>query len=96
MGYYNFNDSEQNLRYSKNKHIAVPVAAMRKYYEWRRLVRDYGHDPITAANTVSDANPERLQGDTFSFRLTQEHRVVYTKQGNNITVLTVGGHYVRQ
>lgn len=96
LGYYNFDDGEQKLRHSKKRHIEVHPAAMRKYYEWRRLVRDYGHDPKSAANTVSDAKPEKLQGDTFSFRLTQEHRVVYTKLGNNITVHSVGGHYVRQ
>lgn len=96
MGYYNFDDSEQRSRFNKNKHIPVPPAAMRKYFEWRRLVADYGHDPKTAANCVSDANPEKLHGDTYSFRLTQEHRVVYSKLGNNITVHTIGGHYVRQ
>lgn len=96
MTYYNFTDGEQQSRFSKNKHIPVPEAAMRKYYEWRRMVRDMGHDPKTAANYVCDGNPEKLHGDTYSFRLTQEHRVVYTKVGNNITVHSVGGHYVRQ
>ncbi|TGB80782.1 type II toxin-antitoxin system YoeB family toxin [Escherichia sp. E4702] len=96
--YYKFDDLEQRTRYSQNKHIEVPQAAMRKYYEWRRLVRDYGHDPKTAAKSVSDANCEKLHGftDTYSFRLTQEHRVVFVKRGNDITVLSVGGHYVRQ
>lgn len=96
MGYYNFDDGEQETRHRKNKHINVPPTAMRKYYEWRRLVRDYSHDPRTAANSVSDANCEKLQGDTYSFRLTQEHRVVFTKRGNNVIVHSVGGHYVRQ
>jgi Txe/YoeB family toxin of Txe-Axe toxin-antitoxin module len=96
LGYYNFDDGEQKTRCSKGKHIEVPPAAMRKYYEWRRLVRDYGRDPKTAANSVSDANCEKLHGDTYSFRLTQEHRVVFTKQGSDITVHSVGGHYVRQ
>ncbi|HCM9089386.1 TPA: type II toxin-antitoxin system YoeB family toxin [Enterobacter kobei] len=96
MTYYNFTDCEQQSRFSKNKHVPVPHAAMRKYYEWRRKVRDFGHDPKTAANSVCDANPEKLHGDTYSFRLTQEHRVVYTKTGCNITVHSIGGHYVRQ
>ncbi|EFH7843350.1 hypothetical protein GJ336_18260 [Escherichia coli] len=69
---------------------------MRKYYEWRRRVRDYGHDPRTAANSVADANCEKLRGDYYSFRLTQEHRVVFTMRGNDITVYSVGGHYGRQ
>lgn len=71
MTYYNFTDCEQQSRFSKNKHVPVPHAAMRKYYEWRRKVRDFGHDPKTAANSVCDANPEKLHGDTYSFRLTQ-------------------------
>ncbi|WP_414235623.1 type II toxin-antitoxin system YoeB family toxin [Enterobacter chuandaensis] len=96
MTYYNFTDTEQQSRHRKNKHIPVPESAMRKYYDWRRMVRDLGYDPKTAANHVCDGNPEKLHGDTYSFRLTQEHRVVYTKVGNNITVLSVGGHYVRQ
>lgn len=96
MRYYNFDDSEQEFRYSKKRHIEVPPAAMRKYYEWRRRVRDHGHDPRTAANAVSDANFESFHSDCYSFRLTQEHRVVFTKRGNNITVHSIGGHYVRQ
>lgn len=60
MTYYNFTDCEQQSRFSKNKHVPVPHAAMRKYYEWRRKVRDFGHDPKTAANSVCDANPEKL------------------------------------
>lgn len=96
MGYYSFDDGEQRLRFNKGKHIQVPPAAMRKYFEWRRLVANYGYDPKTAANRVSDANPEKLQGNTFSFRLTQEHRVIFSKNGNNIIVHSIGGHYVRQ
>lgn len=96
MSYYNFDDSEQRARYNRNGHIPVPPSAMRKYNEWRRLIANYGYNPRTAAEHVGDTNPERLRGNTFSIRLTQEHRVVYSIQGNNITVHSVGGHYVRQ
>lgn len=96
MGYYNFDDSIQRERFKRNKHIPVPPAAMRKYFEWRNRVANYGHHPKTAAESVCDAHFENFLGDKFSFRLTQEHRVVFSKQGNNITVLTIGGHYARQ
>lgn len=96
MRYYNFDDSIQRERFNKNKHIPVPPAAMRKYFEWRNRVDNYGHHPKTAAESICDAHFEYLGGGVFSFRLTQEHRVVFFKRGNDISVLSVGGHYVRQ
>lgn len=96
MGYYIFDDSEQAKRFERNKHFIVPPAGMRKYFEWRRLVRDYGYDPRTAAANVFDGDPEKLEGDTYTIRLTNHHRVVFTKRGNNVTVITIGGHHVKR
>lgn len=93
---YTVNDSAQAQRYSKGKHVQVPAAAMNKYYQWRRFVNEEGLDPKTAAKKVSDANPEKLHDGTFSFRLSQEHRVIYSQSGDTVTVHSVGGHYVRQ
>lgn len=96
MGYYKFDDSTQRDRFNRDRHIPVPPAAMRKYFKWRHRVTTYGHHPKTAAEYIGDANFEKLTGDTFSFRLTQEHRVVLSIKGINVIVHSIGGHYVRQ
>ncbi|HCP5927994.1 TPA: type II toxin-antitoxin system YoeB family toxin [Escherichia coli] len=90
-----FDDSRARAAWNGDR-TAVPRAGMRKYYEWRRLIRDEGRTPGDAAENVGDLHYERLKGgaeDFYSIRLTQKHRVVFSVTGEVVTVYTIGGHY---
>ncbi|HHW5414144.1 type II toxin-antitoxin system YoeB family toxin [Citrobacter sp. Cpo090] len=92
--YMIFDDSRVRNAWNGNIN-AVPQAGMRKYYEWRRLIRDGGSSPADAAAKVGDLHYERLRGRNgfYSIRLSQEHRVVFSVQNESVTVYTIGGHY---
>ncbi|HGU0827223.1 TPA: hypothetical protein ACM6YF_004410, partial [Escherichia coli] len=69
-----FDDSRARAAWNGDR-TAVPRAGMRKYYEWRRLIRDEGRTPKDAAEIVGDLHYERLKGgaeDFYSIRLTQK------------------------
>ncbi|MDH5231045.1 MAG: hypothetical protein OEZ58_02255 [Gammaproteobacteria bacterium] len=72
----------------------IPAAAGAKYYAFRRLIRDNGHHPKTAAEQLGDSNYEDLGGNKYSIRLSQEHRVYFTldQTALTVTVSEVGKH----
>ena len=75
--------------------IEVGAAGMRKYYEWRRLIRD-DINPRAAANQVGDTHYEQLGGHhrgVYTIRLSQLHRVVFTIAEQVVTVSHIGGHF---
>ncbi|PLR40820.1 hypothetical protein CYR55_05955 [Chimaeribacter californicus] len=92
MGYI-FNDDAASKAYQSGKSRAVHPAGMKKYYEWRRLIRDRGMSPSDSAKKVGDLHYEKLTGNKCSIRLTQGDRVLFSVQGHNVTVYGIGGHY---
>ncbi|NLS55692.1 hypothetical protein [Hafnia alvei] len=90
---WDFNDSAPQ---ASNLRIVEP-SGMRKYYEWRRLIRYMNLPPNDAAARVGDLRYERLpeRGPyNFSIRLSQQHRVHFTvdNTAKRITVLSIGPH----
>lgn len=71
----------------------IPAAAMVKYYDFRRTVRD-GKHPKDAADYVGDLHYERISGDRYTIRLNQEHRVFFDVSDGNKTVYVrkIGTH----
>lgn len=92
MGYI-FNDDVAKKSYQSGKSRVVHPAGMKKYYEWRRLIRDRGVSPSDSAEKVGGLYFKRLTGNQYSIRLTQGHRVLFSINGHNVTVLGIGGHY---
>ena len=74
----------------------LPSAAMRKYYDWRRLIRDSNIAPKPAAEQVGDLNYKSLVGapNQFEIRLNQHHRATFSVDGSTetVTVYQIGGH----
>jgi Txe/YoeB family toxin of Txe-Axe toxin-antitoxin module len=90
------NDNAQRARFNAGRHVQVPVAAMRKYYEWKHLITSEDLAPNVAADRVGDLHYEQLQGrhrGTYTIRLSQEHRVVFTIVGQQVIVSQIGGHF---
>lgn len=57
----------------------------------RELIRDIARDPFKGIG-----KPEPLKGDLKGFwsrRITQEHRLVYRVETDNIYILSCRGHY---
>jgi plasmid maintenance system killer protein len=92
---WNVNDAQQRARFDAGRHVDVPAAGMRKYYEWTRLINS-NVAPNVAAGQVGDLHYEQLQGrhqGTYTIRLSQEHRVVFTIVGQQVVVSQIGGHF---
>ncbi len=86
-------DTIQRNAFALGKHVEVPASSMSKYYEWRRLVNQGTH-PKAAAEQVGDMHYEKLKAsDFYTIRLSQEHRAVFTLDGQTVKVKQVGGHY---
>ncbi len=71
----------------------IPGAAMSKYYEFRRTVRD-GKHPKDAADYVGDLHYEKISGARYTIRLSQEHRVFFDVSDHNqvVYVKKIGTH----
>ncbi|MEX0444886.1 Txp40, insecticidal toxin (previously name A24tox) [Xenorhabdus sp. SGI246] len=85
------------LKKNQNKFDNMEKAAQEKYESFIKEIQ-MGNDPITAAKnigTTRGSNFEKLNGDFLSIRLSQKHRVTFTKDDTNkiITIHGVGGHY---
>lgn len=87
------NDQQARNTFNQGKHVQVPPAAMKKYYEWRQLIQG-GSDPKSAADEAGDMHYEKLKNtDIYTIRLSQEHRVVFKIIGEMVQVIKIGGHY---
>ncbi|MGC7960377.1 hypothetical protein [Salmonella enterica] len=79
---------------------SVPQAAMRTYDDWRDLVQ-LGTHPLEALNSLSkdfnfeSLSPKSAQGQYYSIRLSQKHRVVFNMvdADHHVKVLSIGSHY---
>ncbi len=91
---FSFDDAAARQNWEKGKSLSVPPAGMRKYHDWRRYVAD-GRTPADAARLTGDMNYEQLRGNgnLYSVRLTQQHRVLFSVEGMTVKVLEIGGHY---
>jgi plasmid maintenance system killer protein len=97
---FEFEDSEYREKiFNKGKSTKVNPAGMRKYFEWRRLIRD-GDSPQDAARAVGDTHYEQLKGKTYetyslySIRLSQSDRVTFIyPSSSRIKIVGIGGHY---
>lgn len=82
--------------------IQFEQEALNEFLEWqdldksihlkiRELIRDIARDPFKGIG-----KPEPLKGDLKGFwsrRITQEHRLVYRVEPDNIYILSCRGHY---
>ena len=91
-------DSMQRNRFNAGKHVPVPPAAMKKYFDWKSFITGQQMAPKTAADRVGDTHYEQLGGrfkGLFTIRLSQEHRVVFEidQARQLVTVRQIGGHF---
>ena len=98
MANWTVDDSAQRAAYDKNKHVPVPAASMRKYFDWKLAVERKNLHPKLAAEEVGDMHYEQLGGKMkgqYTVRLSQEHRAAFTFDETTkiVAVFRVGGHY---
>ncbi|EHP1021970.1 hypothetical protein KNZ32_003067 [Escherichia coli] len=93
-----FDEAETRKKYSLGIHIPVDAALMKNYYMWRRTIIA-GLHPKNAADIVGcqfrfKKIKQKKGVEVYSIRLSSEHRVFFTIQGNErvVTVLKIGGH----
>lgn len=90
---YTFNDDAALKARQSGKSREVHPAAIKKYEEWRHLIKERGMSPVEAARQVGKLRIEKLTGSMCSIRLTHVHRVLFSVDGQQITVHAIGGHY---
>ncbi|CDG89999.1 hypothetical protein [Xenorhabdus bovienii] len=75
----------------------IPPAAERKYEEWVRTITASNRHPRDAAEDVGGCNFKMLGGtssgiEQYTIRLSKDHRVLFTIEGEIVNVRQVGGH----
>jgi hypothetical protein len=87
---YTFNDAAALKARQSGKSREVHPAAMRKYEEWRHLIKDRGVSPVEAARQVGKLRIEKLTGNMCSIRLTHVHRVLFLLMGSKLPSIPSG------
>ncbi|KAG0162811.1 hypothetical protein DFQ30_001226, partial [Apophysomyces sp. BC1015] len=60
---WSVNDNLPREKFNNNRHTPVPKSGMRKYNDWRRMIKDDNIHPRVAAASFNDFHFEQLKGD---------------------------------